>query len=89
MKLCGWPPNLSQLLAAIAKLGVGHAAQTPPQTQPADAAYPTRPVRVIVPNVPGGSPDLIGCALSPAFSELLGQPFVVDNRAAPRLELLR
>jgi tripartite-type tricarboxylate transporter receptor subunit TctC len=71
----------AKLVAAyIAVLGVGHAAQPSTRAQPSDAAYPGKPVRVIVPNVPGGGPDLVGRALSPALSELLGQQFVVDNR---------
>src|SRR3954466_2605309 len=47
----------------------------------ADAAYPTKPVRVISPSPPGSSADIIGRIYSPKFSELLGRPFIVDNRA--------
>lgn len=46
----------------------------------ADAQYPSRPVRVIVPYPAGGSLDLIGRVYAKALSESLGQPFVVDNR---------
>jgi tripartite-type tricarboxylate transporter receptor subunit TctC len=43
--------------------------------------YPTRPVRMIVATAPGGGTDAIARIMSPRLSELLGQQFVVDNRA--------
>ena len=46
----------------------------------AEAAYPTRPVRLIVPFVAGGGTDLLARLLSPHLSDLLGQQIVVDNR---------
>ena len=44
-------------------------------------SYPTRPVRMIVATAPGGGTDAIARIMSPRLSELLGQQFVVDNRA--------
>jgi tripartite-type tricarboxylate transporter receptor subunit TctC len=44
------------------------------------AAYPSRPVRVIVPYSPGGSSDAVARVLSAKLSESLGQQFVIDNR---------
>ncbi len=43
-------------------------------------AYPVKPVRMIVPFVPGGNTDIIGRVFSPKLSELLGQQIVVENR---------
>ena len=43
-------------------------------------AYPVKPVRMIVPFVPGGNTDIIGRVFAPKMSELLGQQIVVENR---------
>ena len=46
----------------------------------ADAAYPVRPIRLIVPFVAGGGTDLLARLLTPRLTEALGQQIVVDNR---------
>ena len=43
-------------------------------------AYPTRPVRMIVPFAPGGASDFVGRIIQPALAEQLKQQVVVDNR---------
>ncbi|MDP3521755.1 MAG: tripartite tricarboxylate transporter substrate binding protein [Hydrogenophaga sp.] len=47
----------------------------------AQATWPTRPVRIVVPFAPGGTTDLLARALAPELSRAFGQPFTVDNRA--------
>ncbi len=42
--------------------------------------YPNRPVKMLIPYAPGGATDIIARHLSPKLQEVLGQPFVVDNR---------
>lgn len=44
-------------------------------------AYPSRPVRMIIPFPPGGTLDTVGRQLAQKLSEQMGQPFVVENRA--------
>jgi tripartite-type tricarboxylate transporter receptor subunit TctC len=44
------------------------------------AAWPERPVRVIVPYAPGGNTDGIARVTAQALQEAFGQPFVVENR---------
>ena len=43
-------------------------------------AYPSRPVRIIVPVPPGGALDILARLIGQWLSERLGQPFVIDNR---------
>jgi len=48
--------------------------------RPALAAWPERPVRVVVPYAAGGNIDVVTRLIGPPLSERLGQPVVVDNR---------
>jgi len=43
-------------------------------------AYPTRPVRIIVPFAPAGSTDIVARLMGQWLSERLGQQFVIENR---------
>jgi len=77
-RLIAAPPSFSggtmkKLFAGIV-LGLGLAAQ-------AYAAYPEKPVTIIVPFPPGGSTDMVARAIAPKLQQQYGQPFVVDNRA--------
>src|SRR5262245_8364580 len=49
-------------------------------TPAAETAYPTRPIRLIVPFPPGGSADPLARAFGAWFSDKFGVPVVADNR---------
>lgn len=61
-------------LGALLLVSAGGAAA-------AQADWPLKPVRIIVPSSPGGGTDTIGRLLGTHFSAALGQQFVIDNRA--------
>ena len=54
--------------------------QTPGPTA-ASAAYPNKPVKVVVPYPPGGPTDIVALVVFQQVSEATGQQFVIDNRA--------
>lgn len=66
-------PSRRAALAAI-------AAALLPAAAIAQATWPTRPVRVVVPSSAGGGTDAFGRILAQALSEQTGQSFVVDNK---------
>jgi len=64
------------LRATLAVLALGAASCGFAQTQ----AWPTRPVRVVIPFPPGGTLDTVGRLLAQKLGDQLGQPFIVENR---------
>jgi tripartite-type tricarboxylate transporter receptor subunit TctC len=64
----------SRCIAAFGSAAILAAGQACAQ------GYPTRPVRIVVPASPGGGSDLVARIVAAPLAELLGQPFVVENR---------
>jgi tripartite-type tricarboxylate transporter receptor subunit TctC len=66
--------NLLRGLGAIAMLPVAHHAY-------AQAAYPSRPIKIIAPVQPGGGVDLVARTIADRLGRALGQSIVVDNQS--------
>jgi tripartite-type tricarboxylate transporter receptor subunit TctC len=47
---------------------------------PARAAFPDKPIKIIVPFAPGGGTDLVARVLADAMSKDLGQPVIIENK---------
>lgn len=63
--------------SAIATLAMAVCLSAPTASA---QTYPQRPIRVIVPFVPGGGTDIMARAFGQKFTEARGQPVVIDNR---------
>lgn len=68
------------LLSAMAALFAFAAAGLLPAGASAQATWPSRPIRMMVPFAPGGGSDLIARTIGAKLSSRLGQQIVIDNR---------
>jgi len=72
--------NLWHRREVLAALGAALAGAHAGSAQAQDA-YPTKPVKLIVPFPPGGPTDVMGRTAAKAMGDKLGQQFVVENKA--------
>ena len=67
--------NTGLMAAACTGLALGAS------TAAAQAAYPAKPIRLVVPFATGGVTDTSGRLIAEQLSKRLGQQVIVDNRA--------
>ena len=70
-------PGIS--LCCLTFLGIASASAQTPAAKPG-AAYPAKPIRVIIPYPPGGTSDILARLLGVKLTEAWGQTIVVENR---------
>lgn len=63
-------PTLIAIAAVLAQTSVAAAAES----------YPSRPLRIVIPNPPGGTLDIVARIVAPKMNEIGGQPVIIDNR---------
>ncbi len=75
--------HLSSFLSRRGALAVATLAAVASLVLPgvAAAAYPDKPIKLIVPYPPGGATDVIGRVMAQKLSGVLGQNVIVDNRS--------
>src|SRR5262245_61626052 len=72
------PPSRRRIIKGLIAAGVAGPAVL--NSRAALAAYPERPVRIIVANTPGGPSDIIARIMAAALVETMGGSFFVENR---------
>ncbi len=75
------PKNLVRMLAKVLTAALVTAGAASPGAAIAQAAYPAKPITMLVPSAPGGTTDLAARMVAEPLSKALGQPVVVENRA--------
>jgi tripartite-type tricarboxylate transporter receptor subunit TctC len=72
---------LSRRVLGIAATALLAGAVLPGHAQDAAASYPNKAIRIIVPNPPGGTSDVLARLIGKELGETLKQPVIVENKA--------
>jgi tripartite-type tricarboxylate transporter receptor subunit TctC len=75
------PPSRRRIIKSVSSVAAGIAAPAILNIRGAYAAYPDRPVKIVVANTPGGPSDLIGRFVAAGLQESTGKTFIIENIA--------
>ena len=73
-------PSRRGIIRGAGALMAGAAAPALLRIRPASAAYPDRPVKIVVANTPAGPSDIVGRIVAAALEQSTGRTFIVENR---------
>ena len=73
-------PSRRRIIKGAGVLAAGIAAPAFLRVRSAYAAYPDRPVKIVVANTPGGPSDIVGRIVTAALAANTGKTFIVENR---------
>jgi tripartite-type tricarboxylate transporter receptor subunit TctC len=73
-------PSRRSIVKGAGAIAAGVAAPAILRVRSAYAAYPDRPVKIVVANTPGGPSDIVGRIVAAALQESTGKTFFIENR---------
>jgi len=73
-------PSRRRIIQAAGALAAGLAAPSILRIGAAFAAYPDRPIKIVVANTPGGPSDIIARIMAAAMQEVMGGSVIVENK---------
>jgi tripartite-type tricarboxylate transporter receptor subunit TctC len=74
-----WALSRRRIIKGAGAVVAGIAAPSLIGLRPAYAAYPDRPIKVVVANTPGGPSDLVGRIVTAALQQSTGKTFIIEN----------
>ena len=72
-------PTRRRIIKGVAAVAAGVAAPVFLRMRSAYAAYPDRPIKIVVANTPGGPSDLVGRVVAATLQQSTGKAFVIEN----------
>jgi len=72
-------PSRRGIIKGVGALAAGVAAPAFLHIRSAHAAYPDRPVKIVVANTPGGPSDIVGRITAAALQQSTGKTFIIEN----------
>src|SRR5450830_2147879 len=74
-----WALSRRRIIKGAAALAAGVASPAILRIRSAYAAYPDRPIKIVVANTPGGPSDIVGRITAAALQQSTGKTFIIEN----------